>query len=366
MNNLKIKLKEIFKNSKFNVEEKNLPIKRWKQERDIISSIKLERRYVTIRTHEKRKKITKNSLLLNFKKFGWVRIASEWKYFRIISPERFIIKNGYVNLKLKNEIGAWYKSGDHQVRYLVLPKTLKANKGLFELIGILEGEMTEKKSSTGGTTFRVTNSEMKILRKIVTISKIFGIYPKNWKVSLTLNSKNKTFGKKELIKLKEKWSNNLGIPVENFGKITITKKYKSKFSPYGIVQLRYSNQQFWYFIKRLIEFSHKIILTNKTCAIHYLRGLIAGEGGVGLSKSKKIRFVQIGVTKSKNRKFYLRVLKFLKIKNYKVYSEKIEIYSLKNFKLLNSWKVFQLNPPRNLIFQKSFNNLKLHYGVRLT
>lgn len=387
---MKIKAKEIM--GRFSIDTR-VPLRAWKKNWGLPDLYKTETSNTTIVVHSEQKLISRTSLWgriesyetylrrkRTHKKWGlktwrkgqqargleckiidgyiWVKIMPSWHYHGELTPDKFSFDGKYLKFSLeRDEIGVWYLSGDKHVRYIILPSEIEVTDELLELIGIFDGEMTERMNKTGGTAFRVTNSEPLIIKDVVSRCKMFGVSSTDWRVSITVNSKDNYFSNEKLEEIKNFWLNVTNIPLSNIGKITIQNKYLSKFSPRGIVQLRYSNMLFYYFIRSLIEKLHNIILGNKNFIASYLRGLMAAEGGIGLRKNGDLRFVQIAGTKRENKEFYMKCLGELGVTSFKEYQQRIEIYSNDNFKLLNSLDVFGLHPVRKLNFDRAFVSL---------
>jgi hypothetical protein len=107
----------------------------------------------------------------------------------------------------------------------------------------------------------------------------------------------------------------------------------------------------------------KIILQDKEFCEAYIRGVAAGEGGIGKRKDK-LRIVHIGSTDEENKTFYARCLKNMGITSIQIYKLRIEICGLKNFIILNDFDIFRYIPHRKKKFLEALENLEKNYKQR--
>jgi len=305
--------------------------------------------------------------------FVWVKIISKWSSINV-NKRKAVFDGKYLRLELKsNEIGIWYISEEGQIRCLILPKKIALEKELFELVGILDGEVCKKpnRKGRGGTSLKVSNAESTIIKHIIdSFKKYFNISKNDWSASLTINAKNFNPSKLYDKKLKQFWSREAEILLEKITKTTVTKKYISKFSPEGIIQIRYSSTLFWLIAMKFLKYMHPIVLSNKNYVVAYLRGLVAAEGGIGVHKNKTLRVIGIGGTKSEDKKFYMKCLKKINIDSFSEYKFRVEIYTSRNFLKLYKMNIFGLHPKRKKKFIASLRKIKklsspLNTNIRL-
>lgn len=90
---------------------------------------------------------------------------------------------------------------------------------------------------------------------------------------------------------------------------------------------------------------------NEKYCVAYIRGVAAGEGGIGKEKDK-LRMVHIGGTKEEDKDFYSKCLKKLGITKLR-----IEICGLKNFIKLKNMDIFKYIPYRKRNFLKALKKL---------
>jgi hypothetical protein len=393
--NSKILIEDIISDLPFNIENKSLPVRAWTKQRSLPMELKIEKyktstvnryglaisikrysiwgRMETVARYKNRKrqkrskrwckgsnKSSRRSFEWKIKKgYVWIKLVSKWNSIDV-KGRKMYFDGKYLRLELKpDEIGIWYTSGEGQIRCLIFPREIKLGEGLFELIGILDGEICKKINKNGGTSVKISNAEPTIVRHIINeFQDSFNISKEKWCASITINAKGFNPSKEFCNDIKEFWSKESGIPIERVGKTTITKKYYSRFSPMGIIQIRYSVTMFWQVIMELLKRTRSITISDKRSIIPYIRGLVAAEGGIGKNKSGTLRFIGIGGTKREDREFYSRCLKKLGIDSIGNYNLRIEIYGKKNLKKFKELKLFDLHPERKKGFNKAFCNYK--------
>lgn len=303
-------LKEFLSNNKWNIELNSIPVRVWVKQRGLPLEIKIEKYQTTMRnnndeiipifrnaiwakmetieSYESRKKNklsnrwckgsgASSRRSFEYKKengFIWIKLVSKWKFGKGNNRKMFF-DGKYLRLELKkNELGFWYVSREGQVRCLILPRKIPLKPSLFEFIGILDGEMCKKQNHNGGTAFKITNSEPVVIEHIIgSLREYFGIEKEQLEASITLNARNLIIDKDFITKLEKFWAERTGIP--RITKTSINKKYISKFSPYGIIQVRYSSDLFFNILMYFLKDIRPIILQNKEYTSAYLRGLIA-------------------------------------------------------------------------------------------
>ncbi len=288
-----------------------------------------------------------------------IKILSKCNNLNLTSRNLLFDKN-YLRIRLKdNEYGIWYRSEEGQIRSCILPKKIELDANFFEMIGILDGEMNKKISSKKrGQSLKISNTEPKIIKFLMkSFKKYFFINEKSWRASITVNSKINYFSQNDDKILKNFWSDLTRTPLNNFTKTTISKKYLSKKSPKGILQIRYNNAMFFNVLINIMRGIRKIILSNNVYTESYLRGLAAAEGGVGKvykRKTEGLRIVFISSTNHKDKLFYMQCLRKLGINSYGEYPLRVEIYSKSNFLKLYNIDLFKYHPERKKNFIKYF------------
>lgn len=295
----------------------------------------------------------------------WIKILSKCSPLSIKS-RKFSFDGKYLRMSLlPKEVALWYLSGEGQVRFIVLPESINLKEEFFELIGFLDGEMCKTKVHTGGSSIKISNSEITIIKQILkSFKEFFNIPIESWTASLTLNNKNSKFAEEEDYLLKKYWSEDTGINIKDFTKTTIQSKYNSLFSDKGIVQIRYSDNLFFQTLLDIMTNVRKTIIQNKEYSTAYMRGVVAGEGGIG-KRGDKLRMVHIGSTDEENKTFYAKCLKNMGITSIQTYKLRVEICGLKNFIILRNVDIFRYIPYRKEKFIVALRNLEDSYKQRI-
>jgi hypothetical protein len=308
-----VPIKELI-NNKYNLERSSVPIRTWSKEWFLPKKAKFENYSINVNTSKKTNVIINNYALwaeienkkdfiqrtykenapkqwgkgqksrrrFDYKIKGgsiWIKIISKANIFNI-KDRIFSFDGRYLRISLHSrEIAFWYLSGEGQVRFIILPKEITLNDRFFELIGFLDGEMCKKVNNSGGSSVKISNSEVIIINSILErFKEFFKISIESWTASLTLNNKNSKFSEEDYI-LKKFWSEKTGIDIMNFTKTTIQFKYNSLFSDKGIIQIRYSDNLFFRILLDIMKNTRKIIIQRKESCAAYIRGVLAGEGG---------------------------------------------------------------------------------------
>jgi len=262
------------------------------------------------------------------------------------------------------EIALWYLSGEGQVRFTILPESISLKEEFFELIGFLDGEMCRKRAYTGGSSVKVSNSEPTLINQVLKgFEEFFQINRKLWTASLTINNKNLNFNEGNNTSLKNFWSKETDISLNKFTKTTIQKKYRSLFSERGIIQIRYSDTLFFLTLLEIMKNIRPIIIRNRKFCAAYMRGVAAGEGGIG-KREDKLRIIHIGSTDEENKVFYIKCLKKMGITSINTYKLRIEICGLENFVMLRNFDIFKYIPYRKKKFLDALKNLETSYKQR--
>ncbi len=393
-----IKIKDLI-HKEYNSENKSIPLRIWTSDWPLPKKIKFESYIIKLNTSHKtnvnlnryalwgeveeadefRKRVyksknpsqwgkgKKSARRFDYKEIEkniWIKILSKSNLFNL-DNRKFYFDGKYIRMSLSpKETALWYLSGEGQVRFIILPRFLNLKEEFFELIGFLDGEMCKKKNKFGGSSVKISNSEPIIIKQILNgFQKFFQIPIESWTASIALNNKNLNFSEADGKKIKDFWSKATGISIAEFTKTTIQQKYNSLFSEKGIIQIRYSDNLFFLTLLEIMKNLRKTIIQNSDYCKAYLRGVAAGEGGIG-KRGEKLRMVHIGSTDEKNKIFYSECLKKVGITSIQKYKLRIEICGLDNFKILQGFDIFKYIPYRKEKFSGALYNLKKSYKRR--
>ena len=130
-----------------------------------------------------------------------------------------------------------------------------------------------------------------------------------------------------------------------------------------MIQIRYSDNLFFLILLDIMKNIRKRILNDKKSCEAYIRGVAAGEGGIG-KRGNKIRIVHIGSMDDENKIFYSKCLKKIGINSIQNYKLRIEVCGLKNFMILREIDIFKYIPYRKEKFIMALKNLERNYKQR--
>jgi len=203
---------------------------------------------------------------------------------------------------------------------VITPKEISCSKKTFEVLGLLQAEMT--KANDGCLTF--ANSEYRLVNKVMAwFDKEFDLGNDSWRWSITLNMnepKNQDYKKIIEDKVIKHWINKTKIS-ENMGSpktvlyIKDTKHKKLKPDYYGSLVIAHKQNLFSQIIKNYVKLlSYDIYNLDEDYIRAFMKGIIAGEGCIFNRKKSGHYRVSISACKEEERKIYQKALNKLGIK----------------------------------------------------
>jgi len=230
--------------------------------------------------------------------------------------------------------------------FVTFPRFRNIDKDLLvEGVGlyIAEGATSKKTNeiSLSNTNFDVLKFYIKWLNHCFNV-KDLNIY---------IYSHNKDFNKNELIKRSLK---NLNVP-----KINRVYYYKKSKQECGLIVC--SNAILRYLLNELIIEAKNLTKNNKKLAYAYLRGILAGEGHVYISKKQDQHHIEVGLKNKEEIKFIMDLLNLLDIKfskKEKTDFTKLTICYKKNLEKLINNGGFGSNKQRTAKLIKAYNLYK--------
>jgi transcriptional regulator with XRE-family HTH domain len=155
-------------------------------------------------------------------------------------------------------------AGSH--RTLILNRFLKRDKLLLAL--------GYWKSDGNSRYISLSNMELPLLKDFIDCVNGFGFKNTDWSAKLIVyeNSTNR-------VKLRLRWSKELGIPPENFYEDQILPWVGDSNTSYISLKL-VQNKAFFMVWSRLYELAYKTALADKNVAMDLLKGLLGGDGSV--------------------------------------------------------------------------------------
>jgi len=247
----------------------------------------------------------------------------------------------------QSSVGLYYKikRKNNSIREysIAIPRFISQSKRTFEVLGLLQAEMG--KTQNGSLSF--ANSEPKAINYILNwFEKELELNRNIWKWSIKLNindPENKIYKKEIENKViiywikKTKLTLNQAYP-KKVTYIKNTENTKLKFYDKGTLVLEHKNNLFSQIIKNLVKkITYEEILKFHPKFIRmYMKGIIAGEGTVELTKKDKKYRVHISSSKPEEKKIFHQCLKKLNIESIKYKGDKLIISKRENnIKLLN-------------------------------
>jgi len=292
-----------FKTQKIEIEERWMPLCRWKYPLPKkIYLKKYEKSFVT--RGNKIKKISmrlideQDRILFN----GW--------NFSFL-PTKFKINKNRLYCKIPDNLFCikFYKKNRH-IDILTLPKKINLDFGDYIAFGLLQGEMLSSFRGKSRHYFCFANCEYDLVRRVLKLLSKFNITSNMFSYQVYVNHKNNK--KLRDIDYINYWFKKLNVPKDNFVKI-FYRELNTK-SKYGSISIKYYNTMFRLIFQLLFESIKRNIEINQVLAVPYLKGLIAAEGGINLSNSLSLNYVSIGGSKENDTKHYKDILNCLKIK----------------------------------------------------
>jgi|GEM_PF-5576564 len=290
----------------------------------------------------------------------------------LISRRKIKGSDGYIEKRIripKNYFCVWYKwpCGKNQnsdenngvrFNYLILPRYIPLDELTLVSLGLLEAEMEVSVPNSSQISF--TNCEPNLINLIIKFFERIGIKPTCWKWYIAFNFKLLNLESYQTTKMREElaknfWMKNTFIsPFMKIKKVFIYtgNRRNLNFDPdtirRGTLKISYYNIILRKIILELLKEIKKTILKrkDKTMVKNYIRGIIAGEGSVKLSKSGAIDSVAIGSMNSFNKRFFRKCLKILGIKPSKDQKNCCGINNKENFFKIYKLGLFDLNKTR--------------------
>ena len=236
---------------------------------------------------------------------------------------------------------------------IVVPRKIKKTVRTFEVLGLLQAEMG--KTQNGNLSF--ANNQPKIINYILNwFKKELELNERIWRWSIKLNinePENKKYKREIETKVLDYWISKTKISSARAypKKVTYiknTNNKKLKFFDKGSLILEYKNNLFSQVIKSLVNkvTYEEILNCNKDLIQGYIKGILAGESTVELSKKDKKYRVHVSASKEMEKEIFHQCLKKLGINSIKYKGDKLIISKRENnIKLLNQ-RLMTLNPKK--------------------
>ena len=271
--------------------------------------------------------------------------------------------NKYINLSYITE---GYNNSTKEYS-LTIPRKIEKTIRTFEVLGLLQAEM----GKTQNGTLSFANNEPKIINYVLNwFKKELELDESIWRWSIKLNindPENQNYKKEIENKVINYWTSKTKIFLAQAypKKVTYiknTNNTKLKFFDRGSLVLEYRNNLFSQIIKNLVkEITYeKILEYNSNLIQGYIKGIIAGESAVELSKKDKKYRIHISASKEEEKEIFYQCLKKLEIDSIKYKGDKLIISKKENnIKLLNQ-RLMTLHPKK---YAKFLNMMRQYPNI---
>jgi len=266
-------------------------------------------------------------------------------------------------------LDVWYrvdcKHGGYKDVRCKIPKFIETDDLFWESLGILQGEMKKSVKNLGYANISFSNSNVDIVNHVLDFfQEFFNIERCMWRATAGYNTKGiKIHNKNEFgSNIVTFWHEKTKLPVDNFTKINLNPRYRTRSATMGHINVKYCNAAFSSFFLNLLEKIKAIIENDEDASKAYLRGLFAAEGSPFIRKGF-LNSVELGVSRNEDYKHYKKCLIRAGISGIKRGKTQIKIYGWDNFYKLYKTKIFRLHRQRELKFingfMKSHNTRKI-------
>src|SRR3989344_4319268 len=246
-------------------------------------------------------------------------------------PLNIILDESHIMVNYHLEAIAPSGTGFQEYSY-TLPRYIPQTEETFEVLGLLQAEMG--KTPNGNLSF--PNHEYCIINQVMQwFTDVFNLPYDTWRWSIKLNINepvDQTYREQVETKAVNHWLQRTKTSLEKSypKKVTyVNENYTQNkilsFHDYGTLVLEYKNK---HFIKKITY--EKLLNFDKELIRGFMRGIIAGEGCVELSKTDKKYRVHISVSKEDEKEIYYQSLKKLEVDSIKYPGDKLVISKRKN------------------------------------
>jgi hypothetical protein len=245
--------------------------------------------------------------------------------------------------------------GKRASREIEIPRFLLLDNRTFEIFGLYQGEGS-KKHQKRCAHVRFANSNLDIINYFLNYFKdIFNLPAKYWTARIGCSRKIKSD-----IGLKNFWSKNTGIPLENFIKTGFNKPKGNKAKKFGVLNVIIPSSLLTEVVMGVLDAAKKLSLRNKEYAKAFMRGVFAADAHVHLAKWSNmttLSAIEIAVENEEESNLYKELLELIGIKS-TAYPEvrKLNITHWDNLNKLALMNAFSLHPEKHKNFISGYNS----------
>jgi len=259
------------------------------------------------------------------------------------NPNRKVIMRVEDNLILIRTFPLKEHSG-HRSKEIRVKRFIVLDDLFFEGLALWRGEGSKSKGLYFG------NSDPSLLHRFLEFAEHkLGIDRKKFKVTINVPTLL------DPDKVKEKWANELSIPVRNFTRVCGDPRIRKEYS-----QVYFNSVILAKLMDDLYSRSKAFILHNRRASVAFLRGIFAAEGSVLVKNSGVLHHITFSSKDSELIQFLEQCLCLNGVKpsKYMINGMNLQIYGLSNFKHVRKLGIHTLHPEKREKFEQGFANYK--------
>ncbi len=264
------------------------------------------------------------------------------------------VKSEIIVFKLNDRLLVSSKNVSKQI---IINRYLPLNEKTFEIFGLYQGEGT-KKHKRDCAQIKFVNSNIKLINLLIEYFKdTFNIPFDKWSGRIFYVGSEKS--DKEL---KNYWLKHTKILQKNLKKTIFIDRRGNKSSRHGVLHILLISSIFTEVIMGILNLLKRECLKSKVWTAAFLRGLMAADAHVKLTKwpnKTTLTMVELAIENEEESILYNQMFNRLGITT-RTYlkSGKIDIMHWNNLKKLAEFKLLKLHPEKYEQFISGFNNHK--------
>lgn len=235
--------------------------------------------------------------------------------------------------------------GGKESKKVIVNRLVPLDELFFEGLGLWRGEGGRKKGIYFG------NSNPSLLRRFLEFAELkIGLTKEEFRV--TINTPHSSYSEDVV---KEKWSKELLLPVQNFTRICVDSRITREYA-----QVYFNSVILAELMSSLYTNSKEIVLRHPKLCVHLLRGLFAAEGSVLLKKSGVLHHITFSSKDNELIQLLEQCLRLLGVMpgKYMVNGMNLQIYGLPNFRRIRGLGIHTLHPEKCAKFERGFASYK--------
>jgi len=239
-----------------------------------------------------------------------------------------------------------------------LNRYIFSNEKFYEVMGMYFGDGLKSLSGSGDRQIFFANTEVALHSKWIDFLEGLGVHRSKLKYQIQIGEKNGAFDE---TKVKNYWVKNLNVPKENFNKINIKKKKRTK--PNGVLVIAFYSKIFSQIFRNIYKYCLSELKARKKI-VSFVRGLFAAEGSVKLNKNQIIHSLGISAGFHNKREEIRNLLKKIGIFSVNNSDRRdVQITGYFNFLKFHQLNLQTLHPKKQTKFDHAFKKMKTAPGL---